>query len=107
MATLVEVAFGGKFADETVKKMGHHFAYDNRPMSVRELAAKLRTGEDRIWGAIIRLKDDMEVMEDKMDHEHPIGVGDKRRIENKFRIKDEYIGELKGLVLRNGAPVPT
>ncbi|MDE1833252.1 MAG: hypothetical protein KGH58_02430 [Candidatus Micrarchaeota archaeon] len=100
MKTIVEVAFQGKMADEAVKKMGRHFAKDNRGLSIRELRVKLGESESSILHAIIRLKDDMEVMEDKMNYSDIVVVGGKKRVENTFKIKDEYMPELKAIFLR-------
>ncbi|HVC57983.1 MAG TPA: hypothetical protein VND15_00735 [Candidatus Acidoferrales bacterium] len=98
--TLVEVAFTGKMADDTVRQMGKLFAADNKGMSIRELQDKLRTTESSITHAITRLFYDMEIMGSKMDYENPIMVGDKTRIEAKYNIKPEYINEVKTLFLR-------
>ncbi|HUY70416.1 MAG TPA: hypothetical protein VMV00_02515 [Candidatus Baltobacteraceae bacterium] len=103
--TLVEVAFTGKMADKTVKQMGALFAKDNMPTSSEELQAKLRASESQVGLAIVRLRDDMEVMVAKMDHENPIKVEGKTRIVAKYNIKPEYINELKTLFLRKDIAV--
>lgn len=100
MSSIVEAAFNGRTADETMKKMGRYFAYDNSGASIREIALRTGENESSVWNALARLKGDMKVMEARMDHTSPMPVEGKTRIENKFRVKDEYIHELKELLFR-------
>lgn len=99
MSAIVEVAFKGKHADDTTRKMARLFAYDNSGFSVKEIALRLGETESNVWNSLLRLKNDMEIVENKMDHANPIQAGDKTRIENKFKVKDEYIREVKALVI--------
>lgn len=100
MSTIVEAAFNGNATDSVTKKMARVFAYDNRGFSISDMALRLGENENSVWNAMLRLKNDLKVVEASMDHSNPVPVDNKTRIENKFKIKAEYIHELKAIVLR-------
>ena len=100
MSTIVEVAFNGNATDSVTKKMARLFAYDNRGFSISDMSLRLGENEGSVWNALLRLKNDLKVVEASMDHSDPVSAGGKTRTENKFRIKAEYIHELKAIVIR-------
>ena len=100
MDTMIEAAFNGNAADAVTKKMARLFAYDNRGFSISGMALRLGENESRVWNAILRLKNDLGVVEASMDYSNPIRVDNKTRIENKFKIKAGYINELRAIVIR-------
>jgi hypothetical protein len=106
MKNLVEVAFFGNEADNTVRGVGRLLLRTgNSGMSMDELFSKLRTKNKTVGGvhmAVDRLKNTMELLEAVTNYNEKVKVGEKTRIVTRVRIKKEYVKESKKLLLRNG-----